>query len=143
MATLNTLPTDAIDLTGLAGPTVVSTTVRPPLSVGISSSQAVTVALDIQPITTTADLPLPITVRGLPLGWKATLQPALTVARVVGPADVLSTMVLPSLSLNVASHAPGRYAQALSLRLPKRGPRLLSLSPDHVMVTLTRPKIKR
>ncbi len=142
MATLNTLPTDAIDLSGLAGPTVVSTTVRPPLNVVISSSQVVTVALDIQPITTTADLPLLITVRGLPQGWKATVQPAQAVARVVGPAAVLATMVLPSLSLDVAGHAPGRYAQALSLRLPKRGPRLLGLSPDHVMVTLSPPKAK-
>jgi len=142
MATLNTLPTDAIDLSGLAGPTVVSTTVRPPLNVVISSSQVVTVALDIQPITTTADLPLLIAVRGLPQGWKATVQPAQAVARVVGPAAVLATMTPPDLSLNVAGHAPGRYPQALSLRPRQQGLRVLSLSPDHVMVTLSRPKAK-
>ncbi len=142
MATLNTLPTDAIDLSGLAGPTVVSTTVRPPLNVVISSSQVVTVALDIQPITTTADLPLLITVRGLPQGWKATVQPAQAVARVLGPAAVLATMTSPDLSLDVAGHAPGRYPLALSLRPRQQGLRLLSLSPDHVMVTLSPPKAK-
>ncbi len=142
VANLTMLPTDPVNVDGMAGTVSVSITVRPPVNVGVSSGQLVRVTLTFDPILETVDLPLPVVVQGVPAKWQATDNLITTTVRLQGPAPSMGSLPPLVAVASISSRPPGTYRIPLTVSVPA-GLHLISATPPTVMVRLTAPDIRR